>query len=77
MEGTLGPSSGGNSEKCLKGRCPALWTMEGSSAPPFLGSSVLCCKQLSPKNIQKPHSESSREKQVGEGNQKIKALGFL
>ena len=46
MEGTVGPSSGRNTGKCLKGRHPALWTMEGRSAPPFLGSSVLCCKQL-------------------------------
>lgn len=46
MEGTVGPSREGNSGKCLKGRSPALWTMEGSSVPPFLGSSVLCCKQL-------------------------------
>lgn len=46
MEGTVGPSGGANTGKCLKGRHPALWTMEGPSEPPFLGSSVLCCKQI-------------------------------
>lgn len=72
MEGTMGPSNVGDTGKCLKGRYPALQTMEGRSVPHSWGQQLYVVSSLAPRIFRSPTQNSLRNKK--EGVPKIQGL---